>query len=62
MEKISFKTDIVDGDECVMSTKKIDIREIRFNIKSREISIYYEKPKKTYSEKPKKILKKVGKK
>jgi hypothetical protein len=47
MKKIGFTTRFVDGDESVMPiAANINVNEVRFNRKSREITICYsEKPK-----------------
>lgn len=37
--KTPFKTNYVDGDENVMVIDNVAVREVRFNCKTREISI-----------------------
>ena len=56
MEKVSFRTDKIDGDEHIMSLKGINPVSIAFNSKTKEFFVNYEKPKKT------KVIKKKVKK
>jgi hypothetical protein len=43
LKKIPFKTNIVSGKELVMVVGDVDIRQIRFNVASREIYLYCQK-------------------
>jgi len=41
MEKIPFKTDVVDGEEIIMHLGSVNPHKIGFNRKTREITVYY---------------------
>ena len=43
--KMNFRKTSVDGEELVMDTSKLDVKEIRFNRYSRDITITYAEPK-----------------
>jgi len=57
--KTIFKTTSVDGEEFVMDTTKLDIKEIRFNRNSRQITIVQNEPKPVAKAAPKPVAKKV---